>query len=202
LPAIRRIIAPIVNKECAMTLEHHYSRIIAELGEDVDREGLKRTPARAAKAMQYLCKGYQEDLDTLINGALFSSSNSEMVVVKNIELYSLCEHHLLPFIGKAHVAYLPTGKVLGVSKLARIVDCYAHRLHTQERLTGQIADFLMQNLKPQGVAVVLQASHSCMTIRGIKKPGSLMVTSALRGIFKKDARSRNEVLSLIHQGSV
>lgn len=185
-----------------MTLEHHYSRIIAELGEDVDREGLKRTPARAAKAMQYLCKGYQEDLDTLINGALFSSSNSEMVVVKNIELYSLCEHHLLPFIGKAHVAYLPTGKVLGVSKLARIVDCYAHRLHTQERLTGQIADFLMQNLKPQGVAVVLQASHSCMTIRGIKKPGSLMVTSALRGIFKKDARSRNEVLSLIHQGSV
>ena len=130
--------------------------------------------------------------------SVFTEKYDEIVLLRDIPFYSICEHHLLPFIGKAHVAYLPTGKVLGVSKLARIVDSFAHRLQAQERLTGQIADFLMENLKPLGVAVVLQASHSCMTIRGIRKPGSMMVTSALRGIFKKDARSRSEVLSLMH----
>jgi GTP cyclohydrolase I len=181
-----------------MSLEQNYTAILGQLGEDASREGLLDTPKRAAKAMQYLCRGYQQSLEEVTNGALFSSDNSEMVLVKHIELYSLCEHHLLPFIGKAHVAYLPTGKVLGVSKLARIVDSFAHRLQAQERLTGQIADFLMEKLRPLGVAVVLQASHSCMTIRGIRKPGSMMVTSALRGSFKKDARTRAEVLQLMH----
>jgi len=175
--------------------------ILLAVGEDVDREGLQKTPERVARMYAELLGGMYEDPNVHLR-SVFTEEYDEIVLLRDIPFYSLCEHHLLPFIGKAHVAYLPTGKVLGVSKLARIVDCYAHRLYTQERLTGQIADFLMQNLKPQGVAVVLQASHSCMTIRGIKKPGSLMVTSALRGIFKRDARSRNEVLSLMHQGTV
>jgi len=174
--------------------------ILLAVGEDVEREGLQKTPDRVARMYAELLGGMFEDPGIHLR-SIFTEKYDEIVLLRDIPFYSLCEHHLLPFIGKAHVAYLPTGKVLGVSKLARIVDCFAHRLHTQERLTGQIADFLMQNLKPMGVAVVLQASHSCMTIRGIKKPGSLMVTSALRGIFKKDARSRNEVLSLMHQGA-
>jgi len=174
--------------------------ILLAVGEDVEREGLLKTPERVARMYAELLGGMFEDPKVHLR-SVFTEKYDEIVLLRDIPFYSLCEHHLLPFIGKAHVAYLPTGKVLGVSKLARIVDCFAHRLHTQERLTGQIADFLMQNVKPMGVAVVLQASHSCMTIRGIKKPGSLMVTSALRGIFKKDARSRNEVLSLMHQGT-
>lgn len=171
--------------------------ILLAVGEDVDREGLKDTPARVARMYAELLGGMSEDPKVHLR-SVFTERYDEIVLLRDIPFYSVCEHHLLPFIGKAHVAYLPTGQVLGVSKLARIVDCFAHRLHTQERLTGQIADFLMESLKPLGVAVVLQASHSCMTIRGIKKPGSLMVTSALRGSFKKDARSRNEVLSLMH----
>jgi GTP cyclohydrolase I len=174
--------------------------ILLAVGEDIEREGLEKTPERVARMYAELLGGMFEDPSVHLH-SVFTEKYDEIVLLRDIPFYSLCEHHLLPFIGKAHVAYLPTGKVLGVSKLARIVDCFAHRLHTQERLTGQIADFLMQNLKPMGVAVVLQASHSCMTIRGIKKPGSLMVTSALRGIFKKDARSRSEVLSLMHQGT-
>jgi GTP cyclohydrolase I len=158
--------------------------ILLAVGEDVEREGLKKTPERVARMYGELLGGTFE--------------YDEIVLLRDIPFFSICEHHLLPFIGTAHVAYLPTGKVLGVSKLARIVDTFAHRLQAQERLTGQIADFLMQNLKPLGVAVVLQASHGCMTIRGIRKPGSTMVTSALRGIFKKDARSRSEVLALMH----
>jgi len=133
-------------------------------------------------------------------GSVFTENYDEIVLLRDIPFYSICEHHLLPFIGSAHVAYLPSGAILGVSKLARIVDCFARRLQTQERLTYQIADFIMSNLKPRGVAVVLEASHSCMTIRGIKKPGSVMVTSALRGIFRKDPKSRSEVLSLMHNG--
>ncbi len=174
--------------------------ILLAVGEDVEREGLKETPARVARMYAELLGGMFENPKLHLR-SVFTEHYDEIVLLRDIPFYSLCEHHLLPFIGKAHVAYLPTGKVLGVSKLARIVDCFAHRLHTQERLTGQIADFLMENLKPMGVAVVLHASHSCMTIRGIKKPGSLMVTSALRGLFKKDARSRSEVLSLMHQGT-
>ena len=133
--------------------------------------------------------------------SVFTEKYDEIVLLRDISFYSICEHHLMPFIGSAHVAYLPAGAVLGVSKLARIVDCFARRLQVQERLTDQIADFIMSSLKPQGVAVVLEASHSCMTIRGVKKPGSMMVTSALRGIFKKDPRSRNEIMSLMHKGN-
>jgi GTP cyclohydrolase I len=175
--------------------------ILLAIGEDIDREGLKKTPERVARMYAELLGGTFEDPKLHLR-SVFTEKYDEIVLLRDIPFHSVCEHHLLPFIGKAHVAYLPTGKVLGVSKLARIVDTFAHRLQAQERLTGQIADFLMQNLKPLGVAVVLEASHSCMTIRGIQKPGSLMVTSALRGIFKRDARSRSEVLSLMHSDRV
>jgi len=171
--------------------------ILLAVGEDLDREGLRKTPERVARMYSELLGGTFEDPSVHLQ-SVFTEKYDEIVLLRDIPFYSICEHHLLPFIGKAHVAYLPTGQVLGVSKLARIVDNFSHRLQAQERLTGQIADFLMENLKPQGVAVVLQASHGCMTIRGIRKPGSMMVTSALRGIFKKDARSRSEVLSLMH----
>ncbi len=173
--------------------------ILLAVGEDVEREGLRKTPERVARMYAELLGGTYEDPNVHLQ-SVFTEKYDEIVLLRDIPFYSVCEHHLLPFIGKAHVAYLPTGKVLGVSKIARIVDSFAHRLQAQERLTGQIADFLMQNLRPLGVAVVLQASHSCMTIRGIRKPGSEMVTSALRGIFKKDARSRAEVLHLMHNG--
>jgi GTP cyclohydrolase I len=171
--------------------------ILLAVGEDIHREGLQKTPERVARMYTELLGGTLEDPNIHLQ-SVFTEKYDEIVLLRDIPFYSVCEHHLLPFIGKAHVAYLPTGKVLGVSKIARIVDSFAHRLQAQERLTGQIADFLMQNLRPLGVAVVLQASHSCMTIRGIRKPGSEMVTSALRGIFKKDARSRAEVLHLMH----
>jgi GTP cyclohydrolase I len=171
--------------------------ILLAVGEDVHREGLLKTPERVARMYTELLGGTLEDPHVHLQ-SVFTEKYDEIVLLRDIPFYSVCEHHLLPFIGKAHVAYLPAGKVLGVSKIARIVDSFAHRLQAQERLTGQIADFLMQNLRPLGVAVVLQASHSCMTIRGIRKPGSEMVTSALRGIFKKDARSRAEVLHLMH----
>lgn len=173
------------------------TEILLAIGEDVQREGLVKTPDRVARMYAELLAGMYEDPKAHLAG-VFTEKYDEIVLLRDIPFYSICEHHLLPFIGTAHVAYLPTGKVLGVSKLARIVDSFAHRLQAQERLTGQIADFLMENLKPLGVAVVLHASHGCMTIRGIRKPGSVMVTSALRGIFKRDARSRSEVLSLMH----
>ncbi len=174
--------------------------ILLALGEDTEREGLKKTPERMARMYAELLGGMYEDPKKHIR-SIFTENYDEIVLLRNIPFYSMCEHHLMPFIGSAHIAYLPSGTVLGVSKLARIVDCFARRLQTQERLTYQIADFIMNSLKPKGVAVVLEASHSCMTIRGIKKPGSVMVTSALRGIFKKDPRSRNEVMSLMHNGN-
>ena len=170
--------------------------ILLAVGEDVDREGLKRTPQRVARMYAELLAGMHEDPKEHLQ-SVFTESYDEIVLLRGIPFYSICEHHLMPFIGSAHVAYLPSGGILGVSKLARIVDCFARRLQTQERLTGQIADFIMNSLKPQGVAVVLEASHSCMTIRGIKKPGSVMVTSALRGIFRRDPKSRSEVLGLM-----
>ncbi len=173
------------------------NEILLGVGEDPDREGLKETPQRVARMYIELLGGMREDPEMHLR-SIFTENYDEVVLLRDIPFYSICEHHLMPFIGSAHVAYLPTGSVLGVSKLARIVECFARRLHTQERLTYQIADFIMSRLKPRGVAVVLEASHSCMTIRGIKKPGSMMVTSALRGIFRKDPRSRNEVLSLMH----
>lgn len=173
--------------------------ILLAVGEDTEREGLKKTPERVARMYAELLGGMHEDPKKHLS--IFSENYDEIVLLRDVPFYSICEHHLMPFIGSANVAYLPSGMVLGVSKLARVVDCFARRLQTQERLTYKIADFIMNSLKPQGVAVVLEASHSCMTIRGIKKPGSVMVTSALRGIFKRDPRSRNEILSLMHNSS-
>ncbi len=195
----RRSMAKQPKKIDSERIRNAVAEILTAIGEDINREGLRDTPDRVARMYAELCGGMYEDPKKHLR-SVFTETYDEIVLLRDIPFYSLCEHHILPFIGEAHVAYLPTGKVLGVSKLARLVDCFAHRLQTQERLTGQIADYLMENLKPMGVAVVLHASHSCMTIRGIKKPGSMMVTSALRGLFKKDARSRNEVLSLMHHG--
>jgi len=180
-------------------IEKAVKSILEAIGEDTNREGIKLTPKRVANMYAELLAGGAEDPSIHVK-SLFREKCDEIVLLRDIPFYSICEHHLAPFIGKAHVAYLPGEYVIGVSKLARIVDCFAKRLQVQERLTGQIADFLNEHLKPQGVAVVIEASHSCMTIRGIKKPGSVMVTSALRGIFKKDPRSRAEVLSLMHNG--
>ena len=180
-------------------IEAAVREILLAIGEDVDRDGLKKTPIRVAKMYEELLMGANEDPKEHVK-SIFTESHDEVVLLRDIPFYSICEHHMMPFIGRAHVAYLPLGKVIGVSKLARIVDCFAKRLQVQERLTGQIADFIMENLKPQGVAVVLEAAHSCVTIRGVKKPDSVMVTSALRVIFKKDSRSRSEVLGLIHNG--
>jgi GTP cyclohydrolase I len=181
-------------------IEKAVREILSAVGEDLNRDGLKDTPARVARMYGELLAGMHDDPNTHIS-RVFNENYDEIVLLRDIPFYSICEHHLMPFIGSAHVAYLPSGKILGVSKLARIVDCFARRLQTQERLTYQIADCLMSNLKPLGVAVVLEASHSCMTIRGIKKPGSVMVTSAVRGLFRKDPRSRNEIMSLIHSQS-
>ena len=174
--------------------------ILLAIGEDVGREGLKSTPTRVAEMYCELLGGMRENPKEHLH-SVFTENYDEIVLLRDIPFYSVCEHHLMPFIGSAHVAYLPSGAVLGISKLARIVDCFARRLQVQERLTDQIAEFIMTSLKPKGVAVVIEASHSCMTIRGIKKPGSVMVTSSLRGIFRKDPRSRNEVMSLIHSGN-
>jgi GTP cyclohydrolase I len=181
-------------------IEKAVREILSAVGEDLNREGLKDTPARVARMYGELLAGMRDDPNTHIS-RVFNENYDEIVLLRDIPFYSMCEHHLMPFIGSAHVAYLPSGKILGVSKLARIVDCFARRLQTQERLTSQIADCLMTNLKPQGVAIVLEAAHSCMTIRGIRKPGSVMVTSAVRGLFRKDPRSRNEIMSLIHHGN-
>ena len=176
-------------------IESAVREILLALGEDEKREGLVGTPKRVARMYAELLSGMRSDPAEHLQ--VFSESYDEVVLLRDIPFYSICEHHMMPFIGKAHIAYLPDGRVLGISKLARIVDSFARRLQVQERLTSQIADFLMEQLKPKGAAAVIEASHSCTTIRGIKKPGSVMVTSALRGIFKSDPRSRNEVLSLI-----
>ena len=174
-----------------------YRELLRDIGEDIDREGLRRTPDRAARALEFLTQGYRQDLDEIINDAVFDSNASEIVLVKDIELYSLCEHHLLPFIGRAHVAYIPNGKVIGLSKVARIVDVYARRLQIQENLTTQIAEALMNCLEPSGVAVVVEAKHLCMMMRGVEKQNSVMKTSCLLGVFKDDARTRSEFLSLL-----
>jgi GTP cyclohydrolase I len=181
-------------------IEKAVKEILLAVGEDVEREGLKKTPTRVANMYAELLAGMHEDPKQHLR-SVFSEDYDEIVLLRDIPFYSICEHHLMPFIGSSHVAYLPNGGILGVSKLARIVDCFSRRLQTQERLTNQIADFIMNNLKPRGVAVVLEASHSCMTIRGIKKPGSVMVTSSLRGIFRRDPKSRSEIMSLMHKGN-
>jgi GTP cyclohydrolase I len=179
-------------------IEKAVTEILEAVGEKPDRKGLKDTPRRVAMMYKELLGGLHESPEKYLE-TVFTEKYDEIVLLRDIPFNSICEHHLMPFIGMAHVAYMPIGTVLGVSKLARIVDCLARRPQIQERLAVQIADLLMDNLKPRGVAVVLEASHSCMTIRGIKKPGSVMVTSALRGIFKSDPRSRSEVLSLMHK---
>jgi len=179
-------------------IEKAVKEILLAVGEDIEREGIKQTPKRVARMYTELLSGAREDPEKHLR-SVFKENYDEIVMLRNIPFFSICEHHLMPFIGTAHVAYLPAGAVLGVSKLARLVDCFAHRLQVQERLTDQIADFIMTGLKPRGVAVVLEASHSCMTIRGIRKPGSVMVTSSLRGIFRSDPRSRSEIMSLIHK---
>ncbi|ROM98765.1 GTP cyclohydrolase I FolE [Pseudomonas brassicacearum] len=179
------------------SLSQSYREILIGLGEDPDREGLLDTPARAAKAMQYLCHGYEQSVDEIVNGALFASDNDEMVIVDDIELYSLCEHHLLPFIGKAHVAYIPTGKVLGLSKIARIVDMFARRLQIQENLTREIAEAVQRVTQAAGVAVVIEAQHMCMMMRGVEKQNSTMNTSVMLGAFRESSNTRQEFLQLI-----
>ncbi len=174
-----------------------YSDILESIGEDIYREGLQDTPERAAKAMQYLTRGYAQTLDEVVNNAIFESDSDEMVIVRNIELYSLCEHHLLPFIGKCHVAYLPRGKVIGLSKVARIVDMYARRLQIQESLTKQIATAVLQVTDGLGVGVIIESRHMCMMMRGVQKQNSSMTTSAMLGRFRSDINTRNEFLSLI-----
>ena len=171
--------------------------LLLGLGEDPEREGLKDTPKRVVKALQFLTKGYHESLDELLNGAVFTEDANEMVLVRDIDIFSSCEHHILPVIGRAHVAYIPNGKVIGLSKVARICEMYARRLQVQERLTFQIAEALQGLLKPQGVAVVVEASHMCMVMRGVQKPGSWTVTSAMRGVFAEDAKTREEFMNLV-----
>ncbi|MHC8322247.1 GTP cyclohydrolase I FolE [Pseudomonas sp. GB2N2] len=178
-------------------LSESYREILIGVGENPDREGLLDTPVRAAKAMQYLCHGYEQSVEEIVNGALFASDNDEMIIVDNIELYSLCEHHLLPFIGKAHVAYIPTGKVLGLSKIARLVDMFARRLQIQENLTRQIADAVQQVTDAAGVAVVIEARHMCMMMRGVEKQNSTMNTSVMLGAFRESSNTRQEFLQLI-----
>ncbi len=178
-------------------MQHSFEQILQEIGEDPTREGLVDTPKRAAKALQYLTKGYQESLDDIINQALFESDMSEMVIVKNIEMYSLCEHHLLPFFGSCHIGYLPNGKVLGLSKVARIVDFYARRLQIQERLTVEIAQCIESITGARGVAVVMEAKHLCMMMRGVKKQNSSMTTSVMLGEMRDNPSSRLEFLKLI-----
>ena len=178
-------------------MEDAYKKIITECGEDLERAGLLDTPKRAAKAMKFLTQGYSQDLDTVINNALFPSDSREMVIVKDIELYSMCEHHLLPFIGKAHVAYIPNGKVLGLSKIARIVDMFARRFQIQEQLTLEIAETVSKVTGAEGVAVVIEAKHMCMMMRGVEKQNSSMKTSSMLGIFRSNQSTRAEFLSLV-----
>ncbi|WHI52355.1 GTP cyclohydrolase I FolE [Microbulbifer sp. MLAF003] len=180
-------------------MNEHYARIIEAIGEDPQRPGLKDTPERAAKAMEYLTRGYRQTVEAVVNDALFPSDCSEMVLVKDIELYSLCEHHLLPFIGRAHVAYIPNGKVVGLSKVARIVDMFARRLQIQEQLTVEIAETLLNVTGAAGVGVIIEAKHMCMMMRGVEKQNSVMKTSAMLGTFRSNQATRNEFLSLLRQ---
>ena len=178
-------------------MSHYFISSVLGLGEDPGREGLIDTPKRVVKALKFLTSGYHQSLDDLLNGAVFHENTDEMVLVRDIDLFSSCEHHILPILGRAHVAYIPNGKVIGLSKIARICETYARRLQVQERLTAQIADALEGLLKPQGVAVVVEATHMCMVMRGVQKPGSWTTTSAMHGVFAEDARTRQEFMSLI-----
>src|SRR6201997_1817158 len=180
-------------------MEETFLNLLEAIGEDPKREGVLKTPARAARAFEFITNGYRQNLEDIVNGAIFSSEASEIILVKDIELYSMCEHHLIPFIGRAHVAYIPNGKVIGLSKVARIVDVFARRLQIQEQLTVQIADAVMKTLHPAGVGVVVEAKHLCMMMRGVEKQNSVMKTSCLLGSFKEDARTRSEFLALLKE---
>lgn len=189
----------IYDDKVTAALAEHYAKILELLGEDPGREGLVKTPERVAKAMQFVTQGYEQDPAQILQSALFHESYSQMVLVKNIELYSMCEHHMMPFIGKCHVAYIPDGTITGLSKIARVVECFARRLQVQERLTTQIRDCLQDTLHPKGVAVVIEAEHTCMSMRGVQKADAITTTSAFSGIFLSDERTRNEFLQLIRQ---
>ena len=184
------------DEEKIESLSKHYKNIITDLGEDVTREGLEKTPERAAKAMQFLTHGYDLNPAEIIKSAMFTEDHNQMVIVKDIEVYSMCEHHMLPFFGKAHIAYIPNGKIVGLSKIPRIVDAFARRMQVQERLTDQIKDCLNDTLSPLGVAVVIEAQHMCMQMRGIEKQNSFTTTSSFVGAFEKDS-TRKEFISLI-----
>lgn len=185
------------NTDRTKGLSEKYKSIISDLGENPEREGLLKTPERVAEAMQFLTKGYDENPDGIIQQAIFHEEYSEMVIVKDIEVYSLCEHHMLPFFGKAHVAYIPNGKIVGLSKIPRVVDAYARRLQVQERLTIEIRDCIQRTLNPQGVAVVIEASHMCMQMRGVQKQNSVTTSSAFTGLFLKNDSTRKEFINLV-----
>tara|TARA_X000000368_G_scaffold317808_1_gene255159 strand:- start:1006 stop:1575 length:570 start_codon:yes stop_codon:yes gene_type:complete len=182
-------------------LEELTQKLLVEIGEDPNREGLERTPVRVSKAWQYFSKGYTQDLDKIVNKAIFNESSRDMVVVRDVEFFSLCEHHLLPFFGKAHVGYIPDGQVIGLSKIPRIIDMFSRRLQVQERLTNQIAEAVHTVLKPVGVAIVMEGRHMCMQMRGVEKQNSLATTSTMLGKFRESVRTRNEFMSLINRYS-
>ncbi len=194
MPSLSTSDQPLVSDE---EMRQAVRTLLLGLGEDPDREGLQDTPKRVVKALKFLTSGYHQSLDELLNGAVFTEDANEMVLVRDIDIFSSCEHHILPILGRAHVAYIPNGKVIGLSKIARICEMYGRRLQVQERLTAQIADGLVGLLKPQGVAVVVEATHMCMVMRGVQKPGSWTVTSAVRGVFAEDARTRQEFMDLV-----
>jgi GTP cyclohydrolase I len=185
----------------SLTTQELYRELLLRIGEDPTRDGLLDTPERVEKSMAFLTRGYTQDVDAVIHEALFDVDYDEMVIVKDIEFFSMCEHHLLPFFGKAHIAYLPNGKVIGLSKIPRVVDVFARRLQVQERLTSEIADAISNAIDPQGVAVILEAQHLCMMMRGVEKQHSATVTSAMRGVFKTQLQTRNEFLSLVRRGN-
>ena len=180
-------------------MESLIRNLLVELGEDPDREGLDHTPQRVASSLRFLTKGYQEDVDQVLNGALYEVAHDEMIIVRDIEVFSLCEHHLLPFFGKCHVAYIPARKVIGLSKVARLVDVFARRLQVQERLTNQLAQVLMEKVNPRGVGVVIEAQHLCMVMRGVQKQNSVAVTSAMLGVFRDKKQTRDEFLALVRK---
>ena len=191
-----------MNEDKRKKLEANTKNLLELLGEDPSREGLVNTPKRVSKAWDFLTKGYNENLDDLINNAIFEGESKDMVIVKNIEFYSLCEHHMIPFYGKAHIGYIPDGKIIGLSKLARITDLFSQRLQVQERLTNQIAQCLQEVLKPRGVAVVLEGKHFCMLSRGVQKQNSIATSSSMLGIFREKESTRNEFLKLIEMNNI
>ncbi len=186
-----------MSKSGGTKIETLIRELLAELGENPDREGLQKTPLRVAKMYEFLTKGYQEDVKTVLNGAVFKEKYSEMVIVRDIDFFSLCEHHLIPFYGKVHVAYIPNGKIVGLSKIPRVVEVFARRLQVQERLTQQIAQTLYEHLNPDGVGVVIEARHLCMIMRGVEKQNSIATTSAMLGVFRENVKTRSEFLTLI-----